>query len=153
MGIQEFADDHEASSAVRGVILSALGIGRAMVLCNNAELVNPCKSRRNGRRRSGVCQTPATAKKKKPDGFPRNGRKGQNQRIPLPTRVCGIYCYLTQARQEFDAIDRPVRHFLDAGAHTRDIEQQESKGHKTGHPDDLPEDLLQSHGHDARAQC
>ena len=27
------------------------------------------KSRRNGRRRSGVCQTPATAKKKKPDGF------------------------------------------------------------------------------------
>ena len=32
------------------------------------------KSRRNGRRRSGVCQTPATAKKKKPDGFPRNGR-------------------------------------------------------------------------------
>ena len=27
------------------------------------------KSRRNGRRRSGVCQTSATAKKKKPDGF------------------------------------------------------------------------------------
>ena len=27
------------------------------------------KSRRNGRRRNGVCQTPATAKKKKPDGF------------------------------------------------------------------------------------
>ena len=26
-------------------------------------------NRRNGRRRSGVCQTPATAKKKKPDGF------------------------------------------------------------------------------------
>ncbi|MBR4705286.1 MAG: hypothetical protein IKP02_06790, partial [Paludibacteraceae bacterium] len=41
-------------------------------------------NRRNGRRRSGVCQTPATAKKKKPDGIPRNGRKGQNQRIPLP---------------------------------------------------------------------
>ena len=36
------------------------------------------KSRRNGRRSSGVCQTPATAKKKKPDGIPRNGRKGQN---------------------------------------------------------------------------
>ena len=34
--------------------------------------------------RSGVCQTKVTAKKKKPDGFPRNGRKGQNQRIPLP---------------------------------------------------------------------
>ena len=27
------------------------------------------KSRRNRRRRNGVCQTPATAKKKKPDGF------------------------------------------------------------------------------------
>ena len=24
---------------------NALGIGRAMVLCNNAELVNPCKAR------------------------------------------------------------------------------------------------------------
>jgi hypothetical protein len=35
-------------------------------------------NRRNGQRRSGVCQTPATAKKKKPDGIPRNGRKGQN---------------------------------------------------------------------------
>ena len=32
MGIQELADDHEASSAVRGVILSALGIGRAELL-------------------------------------------------------------------------------------------------------------------------
>ena len=25
---------------------TALGIGRAIVLCNNAELVNPCKARR-----------------------------------------------------------------------------------------------------------
>ena len=44
MGIQEPADDHEASSAVRGVILSALGIERATVLCNNAELANPLQS-------------------------------------------------------------------------------------------------------------
>ena len=92
----------------KNLLFPALGIGRATVLCNNAELANPCKarprrvrehptsdtghrwhgtprtdvgradvgikSRRNGRRRSGVCQTPATAKKKKPDGFPRNGR-------------------------------------------------------------------------------
>ena len=27
------------------MLFSALGIGRAMVLCNNAELVNPCKAR------------------------------------------------------------------------------------------------------------
>jgi len=26
---------------------SALGIGRAMVLCNNAELANPCKAERS----------------------------------------------------------------------------------------------------------
>ena len=31
MGIQEPADDHEASSAVRGIILSALGIGSAQL--------------------------------------------------------------------------------------------------------------------------
>ena len=37
-------------------------------------------NRRNGRRRNGVCQTPATAKKKKPDGIPRNGRKFSAQK-------------------------------------------------------------------------
>ena len=36
---------------------TALGIGRATVLCNNAELVNPCKVRRA----QGVCAT-GTAK-------------------------------------------------------------------------------------------
>ena len=64
----------------------------------------------------------------------------------------GFFCYLTQARQEFDAINRPVRHFFDAGTHTRDVEQQESKGHETGHPNDLPEDLLQCHGHNGKAE-
>ena len=64
----------------------------------------------------------------------------------------GFFCYLTQARQHFDAINRPVRHFLDAGAHTRDVEQQESKGHETGHPDDLAEDLLECYGHDGKAE-
>ena len=109
------------------------------------------KSRRNGRRRSGVCQTPATAKKKKPDGIPRNGRKGQNQRIPLPARVCRIFCYLSQARQEFDAINRPVRYFLDAGSDTRDVKQKESKRHESRHPDNLTEDLLEGNGHDGKA--
>ena len=54
--------------------------------------------------------------------------------------------------QHFDAIDRPVRHFFDAGSNTRDVEQQEGKGHKTRHPDDLAEDLLERHGHDALRQ-
>ena len=63
----------------------------------------------------------------------------------------GFFC-LSQARQQFDAINRPVRHFLDAGSNTRDIEQQESKGHETGHPDDLAEDLLEGNGHDALRQ-
>ena len=62
------------------------------------------------------------------------------------------FCCLSQARQEFDAIDRPVRHFLDAGSNTRDVEQQECKGHKTRHPDDLTEDLLECYGHDGEAQ-
>ena len=62
------------------------------------------------------------------------------------------FCCLSQARQEFDAIDRPVRHFLDAGSNTRDVEQQESKGHKTRHPDDLAEDLLERYGHNALRQ-
>ena len=66
--------------------------------------------------------------------------------------ITGIFCCVSQARQEFDAIDRPVRHFLDARSHTRDVEQQESKGHKTRHPDDLAEDLLERHGHDALRQ-
>ena len=101
-----------------------------------------------GRRRSGVWQTPATAKKKKPDGIPRNGRKEQNQRIPLPASSCEIFCYLSQSSQHFDAINRPVRHFLDAGAHTWDIQQQESTCHESRHPDDLPEDLLECYGHD-----
>ena len=64
----------------------------------------------------------------------------------------GFFCCLSQARQEFDAIDRPVRHFLDAGSNTRDVEQQECKGHKTRHPDDLAEDLLECYGHDALRQ-
>ena len=63
----------------------------------------------------------------------------------------GFFC-LSQARQEFDAIDRPVRHFLDARSNTRDVEQQESKGHESRHPDDLTEDLLERHGHDALRQ-
>ena len=54
--------------------------------------------------------------------------------------------------QHFDAIDRPVRHFLDARSYTRDVEQQESKGHKTRHPDDLAEDLLECYGHNALRQ-
>ena len=29
----------------KNLLFPALGIGRAMVLCNNAELVNPCKAR------------------------------------------------------------------------------------------------------------
>ena len=29
----------------KNLLFSALGIGRAMVLCINAELVNPCKAR------------------------------------------------------------------------------------------------------------
>lgn len=66
--------------------------------------------------------------------------------------ITGNFCCLSQARQEFDAIDRPVRHFLDARSNTRDVEQQESKGHKTGHPDDLAEDLLECHSNDALAQ-
>lgn len=66
--------------------------------------------------------------------------------------ITGNFCCLSQARQEFDAIDRPVRHFLDAGSNTRDVEQQESKGHKTRHPDDLAEDLLERYGHDALRQ-
>lgn len=70
---------------------------------------------------------------------------------PTYANVCRIFCCLTQAGQEFDAINRPVRHFLDAGANSRDVEQQERKGHESGHPDDLPEDLLQRHGHDALA--
>ena len=65
---------------------------------------------------------------------------------------CGIFCCLSQTRQEFDAIDRPVRHFLDARSNTRDVEQQECKGHKTRHPDDLAEDLLERYGHDGEAQ-
>ena len=66
--------------------------------------------------------------------------------------ITGNFCCLSQARQEFDAIDRPVRHFLDAGSNTRDVEQQECKGHKTRHPDDLAEDLLERYGHDALRQ-
>lgn len=66
--------------------------------------------------------------------------------------ITGNFCCLSQARQEFDAIDRPVRHFLDAGSNTRDVKQQESKGHEPGHPDDLAEDLLERHGHDALRQ-
>ena len=62
------------------------------------------------------------------------------------------FCCLSQVRQEFDAIDRPVRHFLDTRSNTRDVEQQECKGHKTRHPDDLAEDLLERHGHNALRQ-
>ena len=31
----------------KNLVFSALGIGRATVLCNNAELVNPCKAGRS----------------------------------------------------------------------------------------------------------
>ena len=63
----------------------------------------------------------------------------------------GFFC-LSQARQEFDAIDRPIRHFFDTRSYTRNVKQQESKGHEPGHPDDLAEDLLERHGHDALRQ-
>ena len=60
--------------------------------------------------------------------------------------------YLTQTSQHFDAIHRPIRHFFDAGSNTRDVKQQESKHHESGHPDNLPEDLLQRHRHDGEAE-
>ena len=66
--------------------------------------------------------------------------------------ITGNFCCLSQARQEFDAIDRPVRHFFDTRSNTRDVEQQECKGHETRHPDDLAEDLLERYGHDALRQ-
>ena len=64
----------------------------------------------------------------------------------------GFFCYLTQSSQHFDAINRPVRDFLDAGSNTRDVKQQESKGHETRHPDNLAEDLFECYGHDALCQ-
>ncbi len=74
-------------------------------------------------------------------------------------RFLCIFCWnnrdffgLSQAHQHFDAIDRPVRHFFDARSNTRDVKQQECKGHKTRHPDDLAEDLLECYGHDALRQ-
>jgi hypothetical protein len=57
--------------------------------------------------------------------------------IVLPS---GFAC--AQAREHFDAIDRPIWNFLDAGADTRDVKQKESRSHESRHPDDLTEDLL-----------
>ena len=71
------------------------------------------------------------------------------QKNPTYAKGSGTFCRLAQASQHFDAIDRPVRHFLDARSDTRYVEQQESKGHETGHPDNLAEDLLERYGHDA----
>lgn len=66
--------------------------------------------------------------------------------------ITGNFCCLSQARQEFDAIDRPIRHFFDTRSYTRNVKQQESKGHEPGHPDDLAEDLLERYGHNALRQ-
>ena len=66
--------------------------------------------------------------------------------------ITGNFVCLSQASQHFDAINRPVRYFLNAGSNTRNVEQQESKGHESRHPDDLAEDLLECYGHDALRQ-
>ncbi len=70
------------------------------------------------------------------------GMEERYKKIPHVQVFVGFFCYLTQASQHFDAINRPVRYFLDAGANSWDVKQQESKGHESRHPDDLPEDLL-----------
>ena len=43
MGIQELADDHEASSAIRGIILSTLGIGGLRYCVTMRNLWTPAK--------------------------------------------------------------------------------------------------------------
>ena len=107
------------------------------------------RATRLGKKISAFAYAPQNATVLSKGPFRGGGRRYKKN--PTYANVCRIFCCLSQARQEFDAINRPVRHFLDAGANSWDVEQQESKGHETRHPDDLPENLLQGHGHDALA--
>ena len=108
------------------------------------------RAARLGKKISAFAYAPQNATILSKGPFRGGGRR--YKKIPHMQMYAGFFCYLTQSSQHFDAINRPVRYFLDACADTRNVEQQECEGHETGHPNHLPKDLFQRHSHNALAQ-